>query len=137
MEDAGAVRPRPQVCSVRGQRSTIWLRRVLIALAMAVLVLIGLIAVQPVVVVVVAHGTSGGVAYLTDGSSAIIPHGSSLRIILSAGGGQRNGIRFLCADLPLSEIRGTGYLGGDYLFDFTTADISGCNLALSHRLSLP
>lgn len=137
MEDTGQVRPQPQVGSVRGQRSTIWLCRVLIALAMAVLALIGLIAFQPVVVLVVSHNTSGGVAYLTDGSSAIIPHGSSLRVIISGESGQRDGIRFLCADLPMSEIRGTGYLGGDQLFDVATVNIAGCDLTLTHRFSLP
>jgi hypothetical protein len=125
-----------RVDATQDDPSLIWLRRVLITLAMAVVALVSLIAIQPVVVLILSHDTSGGVVYLTNGSSAMIPQGASFRVILSSGG-QHNGIRFLCANLPLSEIRGTGYLGGDFLSDILTVNVSGCNLTLTHRLSLP
>lgn len=136
MEDTGAVRPRPQAGSRRRQRSTTWLRRVLIGLVTLFLALIFAINVKPAVVVVVSNDTAGGRAYLRNGSSTVIPEGDSIRMIFSSGG-VNEGVRFSCVDIPQSEIRGTAYLGGGLLFDVVIVEVSGCDMILFHHFSIP
>lgn len=135
MEDTGSVHSQPQVGSRRRQRSTIWLGRVLIALAVAVLALVVLISVQPIVVLIISRDTAGGVAYLADGSSALIPPGTSLRVI-SSPRKQDTDIKFRCLNPLGSEIHGAGYFS-PILMDIVFIEISGCELKIIYHFSPP